>query len=153
MTTFIEGQEVRVTRPIQYGHEWLLPGEQLYVLTINTYAGGNRVRVRCPRSGADAWVDESDLSPVEDQAEADERGEMHRNRFAGSAHRKLTYVEELQALSLPELIDRYARTYHRAANQPNNAELASICSMLKRLIGRALEGWVPLDDIERWCDR
>lgn len=98
------------------------------------------------------WAIQS-VTPVEDQSEADERGELHRNRFAGPAHRELTYVEELQALSLPELIDRYARTYHRAANQPNNAELASMCSLLKQLVGRALEGWVPLDDIESWCDR
>lgn len=98
------------------------------------------------------WTIQS-VTPVEDQSEADERGELHRNRFAGPAHRALTYADELKALSLPELIDRYARTYHRAANQPNNAELDAQCSMIKQLIGRALEGWVPLDDIESWCDR
>lgn len=49
-----------------------------------------------------------------------------------------TYAAELGRLTLPQLIDRYARTYHRAANQPNNAELDAQCAMLKLAIADAI---------------
>lgn len=56
MTTpsWTEGDRVTVARPHKdWSGEWLLPGEQIYILEIRD----QRVRVRCPASGVDCWVD------------------------------------------------------------------------------------------------
>lgn len=65
---FTEGQCVRVTEPIRdYTGEYLLPGEDIYVLTVRD--GSNllpypSIRVRCPSSGVDMWISETMLSKV-----------------------------------------------------------------------------------------
>jgi hypothetical protein len=56
MTIFgwIEGDRVTVARPIKvYCGAWFLPGEQIYILEIR----GQRVRARCPATGADGWIE------------------------------------------------------------------------------------------------
>lgn len=60
---------VTVKAPQCSGHEWLLPGEIAYVLTVNRPSAWDmrhglttvRCRVRCPGTGADMWLDERDL--------------------------------------------------------------------------------------------
>lgn len=58
-----QAERVTARRPIQtLGRDWLLPGEEMFVLA--TSSEGARSRVRCPSSGADGWIDTSDLEPL-----------------------------------------------------------------------------------------
>lgn len=61
MSALTEGQAVAVLAPHKdCDGEWLLPGERLYVVEVR----GERVRVRCPATGADCWVEAGLLSAV-----------------------------------------------------------------------------------------
>lgn len=56
-----EGDEVRVSEPLRlYDGEWFLPGERIWVLEVR----GERLRVRCGRSGVDGWVDRTDVQAL-----------------------------------------------------------------------------------------
>lgn len=59
----MSGERVTTRRPVQtLARDWLLPGEEMFVLA--TSREGARSRVRCPSSGADGWIDTSDLEAL-----------------------------------------------------------------------------------------
>ena len=51
------------------------------------------------------------------------------------------YARELARMTLPELITRFARTYHRWANQPTNAELGQRLNDVWAELERKLIEW------------
>ena len=72
MARFTKGQKVWVVEPYEdFDGDAFFPGEDLYVVTPPgiTHLNGKTLasttcRVRCPASGADAWVEESLLVAV-----------------------------------------------------------------------------------------
>jgi DNA-binding PadR family transcriptional regulator len=75
-----------------------------------------------------------DGAQLADQPEIEERYRTEETTALGAL------AVGIEDRTLPELIQLYAKTWHRAANQPSNPELADQCHALKLVIADRLAG-------------
>jgi hypothetical protein len=96
MTTFNAGDEVCVSRPIRdYKGDWVFPGERLFVVQGATLRS-NSIRVRCPASSADMWIQEEDLDALQHAIQAQFPSVQSRLGELESQYQRL--VERLEAI-------------------------------------------------------